>query len=308
MILFLMLLTLSLLFIGVINKLKYRFLGKRGPSIYQAYYDVIKLAKKGEVLSDVSSLIFRFAPSINLACVIIAALLLTVCHFNGDFILFSYILALGKFVSVVAAMDTGSSFEGMGASREVSFTSFVEPALFIVISSTAALNGIFSFESLFGLMQTNQELVLLIGMLIIFDLFLIILIEGSRIPIDDPKTHLELTMIHEVMVLDNSGIDLAFIHYASALKMLLFSTLIALIISPQLWVFFIVLFLIAFLIALIDNLIYNSVCVNIVGSCFKQRIYYAILRCTARFLARVRQSTLPSKMLVRLVLLVSCFV
>ncbi len=254
MILFIMLLLFPLMFVGIINKIKYRLLGKRGPSIYQPYYDVIKLAKKGEVLSDVSSLIFRFAPSINLACAIIAALILAVCRFNGDFILFSYVLALGKFFSVIAAMDTGSSFEGMGASREVSFTSFVEPAFFIVVSSIAALNGIFSFESLFNLMQTNHEIVLLVALLIIFDLFLIILIEGSRIPIDDPKTHLELTMIHEVMVLDNSGIDLAFIHYASAMKMLLFSALIALIISSEWWVFFAVLLAIAFLIALIETL------------------------------------------------------
>ena len=254
MILFAITLIFPLLFIGIINKLKARLVGKRGASIYQPYYDVIKLAKKGEVLSTTTSLIFRFAPSINLACVIIAGLLLTVCHFSGDFILFSYILALGKFFSVIAAMDTGSSFEGMGASREVSFTSFVEPAFFIIIGSVAALNNIFSFESLFGLMQTNNEIVLLVGLLIIFELFLMILIEGSRTPIDDPKTHLELTMIHEVMVLDNSGIDLAFIHYASAMKMFLFSTLIALIITPQIWIIFPTILGIAILIALIETI------------------------------------------------------
>ncbi len=254
MMLFLMLLTLPLLFVGIINKLKSRFVGKRGPSIYQPYYDVTKLLKKGEVLSTVSSLIFRVAPSINLACVIIAALLLTVCHFNGDFILFSYVLALGKFFTVIAAMDTGSSFEGMGASREVSYTSFVEPAFFILISSIAALNGIFSFESLFGLMQSKSEILILVAVLVIFDIFLMILIEGSRIPIDDPKTHLELTMIHEVMVLDNSGVDLAFIHYASAMKMMLFATLIALIVNPQWWVYFLIILAIAFLIAVIETL------------------------------------------------------
>ena len=254
MMLFLMLLTLPLLFVGIINKLKSRFVGKRGPSIYQPYYDVTKLLKKGEVLSTVSSLIFRVAPSINLACVIIAALLLTVCHFNGDFILFSYVLALGKFFAVIAAMDTGSSFEGMGASREVSYTSFVEPAFFILISSIAALNGIFSFESLFGLMQSKSEILILVAVLVIFDIFLMILIEGSRIPIDDPKTHLELTMIHEVMVLDNSGVDLAFIHYASAMKMMLFATLIALIVNPQWWVYFLIILAIAFLIAVIETL------------------------------------------------------
>ena len=123
-----------------------------------------------------------------------------------------------------------------------------------MLSSIAALNGIFSFKSLFGLMQSGNEIITLVAILVIFDLFLMILIEGSRIPIDDPKTHLELTMIHEVMVLDNSGIDLAIIHYASAMKMLLFATMISLIIAPQLWAFFIVIPLIAFLIAGIETL------------------------------------------------------
>lgn len=251
--LFIFLLAFPLLFVGIINKLKYKMVGKRGPSIYQPFYDLIKLAKKGVVIGDVSTLIFKLAPSVNLGCVIIAAIILSLCHFNGDFILFSYILALGKFFSVLGAMDTGSSFEGMGASREVSFTSFVEPAFFIIISSIAALNGVFSFESLYALMQTNNEIVLLIGVLVIFDLFLMILIEGSRVPIDDPKTHLELTMIHEVMVLDNSGIDLAFIHYASAMKMLLFAAMIALLILPTFWVYILVMLLIAFLIAAIET-------------------------------------------------------
>lgn len=254
MALFISLLIFPLLFVGIINKLKYKMVGKRGPSIYQAFYDVIKLAKKGEVISEVSSIIFKLAPSINLGCIILAGLLLTIFHFNGDFIVFSYILALGKFFSVIAAMDTGSSFEGMGASREVSFTSFVEPAFFIMLSSIAALNGIFSFKSLFGLMQSGNEIITLVAVLVIFNLFFMILIEGSRIPIDDPKTHLELTMIHEVMVLDNSGIDLAIIHYASAMKMLLFATMISLIIAPQLWAFFIAIPLIAILIAGIETL------------------------------------------------------
>ena len=176
MALFISLLIFPLLFVGIINKLKYKMVGKRGPSIYQAFYDVIKLAKKGEVISNVSSIIFKLAPSINLGCIILAGLLLTIFHFNGDFIVFSYVLALGKFFSVIAAMDTGSSFEGMGASREVSFTSFVEPAFFIMLSSIAALNGIFSFKSLFGLMQSGNEIITLVAILVIFDLFLMITI------------------------------------------------------------------------------------------------------------------------------------
>ncbi len=252
---FLIVLILPFFFIGLINKMKAIYVGKQGASIFQPYYDFFKLIKKGEVISETSSFVFQIAPSINLACTIIAAVLLTLFHFEGDFILFSYVLALGKFFSVIAAMDTGSSFEGMGASREVSYTSFVEPAFFIIIGSLAALSGHYSFLSIFGLLQSKNEIVMLIAILAVFAIFMMILIEGSRVPIDDPKTHLELTMIHEVMVLDNSGVDLAFIHYASALKMLLFSALIAAIICPQyLWASLLVILFIAFLIATIESI------------------------------------------------------
>ncbi len=252
---FLTILVLPFLFIGLINKMKALYVGKQGASVFQPYFDFFKLIKKGEVLSDTSSFVFQIAPSVNLACTIIAAVLLTLVHFSGDFILFSYILAVGKFFSVIAAMDTGSSFEGMGASREVSYTSFVEPAFFIIIGSVAALSGHYSFVSVFGLLQSKNEIVMLIAVLAIFAIFMMILIEGSRVPIDDPKTHLELTMIHEVMVLDNSGVDLAFIHYASALKMLLFSALISFIICPQyFWAEILVILFIAFLIATIESI------------------------------------------------------
>lgn len=252
---FLTVLLLPFLFIGLINKMKAVYVGKQGAPVLQPYYDFFKLIKKGEVLSDTSSFVFKIAPSINLACIIVAAIILTLLNFNGDFILFSYVLALGKFFSVIAAMDTGSSFEGMGASREVSYTSLVEPAFFIIIGSVAALSGVHSFRNLYALIQTHNEIVILISLLAIFALFMMILIEGSRVPIDDPKTHLELTMIHEVMVLDNSGVDLAFIHYASAMKMLLFSTLIANIICPQFWwAYWLVLLVIAFLIATIESI------------------------------------------------------
>ncbi len=252
--LFLTVLILPFIFIGLINKTKALYAGKKGASVLQPYYEFFKLLKKGEVISNSTSFVFQIAPSVNLACTIIAAAILTLVHFKGDFILFSYVLALGKFFSVISAMDTGSSFEGMGAAREVSYTSFVEPALFITLGSVAALSGIYSFQTLFGLIQVKNEIIVLIAVLAICGLFMMTLIEGSRVPIDDPNTHLELTMIHEVMVLDNSGVDLAFIHYASALKMLLFSSLIAMIICPQFWwAYLIIVGVIAFLIGTIES-------------------------------------------------------
>lgn len=255
MIKFLLLLVLPLLFIGIINKTKALISGRKGASVLQPYFDVFKLMKKGLVISETTSFIFQLAPSINLACMIMAGLLLCVFHFEGDFILFAYILALGKFFTVIAAMDTGSSFEGMGASREVSYTSLVEPAFFIIISSICAIGHIYSFESLSNILLFNHKIWVLIVVLAVFALFLMMLIEGSRTPVDDPTTHLELTMIHEVMVLDNSGVDLGFILYASALKMMLFVTLIAsLTTSKSILGYILEIFVIAILIGIIESI------------------------------------------------------
>lgn len=233
MIKFLLLLILPFLFIGIINKTKALISGRKGASIIQPYFDFYKLIKKGLVISETTSFIFQIAPTINLACVIMAAILICTFHFQGDFILFAYVLALGKFFSIIAAMDTGSSFEGMGASREASYTSLVEPAFFIIISSICAIGHVYSFESLSKILLFNNKIWLLIVFLAVFAIFLMILVEGSRIPIDDPTTHLELTMIHEAMVLDNCGIDLGIILYSNALKMLLFTGLIASLLTPH---------------------------------------------------------------------------
>lgn len=255
MIKFLLLLILPLVFIGIINKIKALISGRKGASIFQPYFDIFKLMKKGLVISKTTSFVFQLAPSINLACMIMAGWLLCVFHFEGDFILFAYVLALGKFFTVIAAMDTGSSFEGMGASREVSYTSLVEPAFFIIISSICAIGHIYSFESLSKILLFDHKIWVLIVVLSGIALFLMILIEGSRIPVDDPTTHLELTMIHEAMVLDNSGIDLGFILYANALKMMLFVTLIASLVTPEFILGYILeIFIIAIIIGIIESI------------------------------------------------------
>lgn len=233
MIRFLLLLILPFLFLGIINKVKAFVSGRRGASIFQAYFDFFKLIKKGLVISETTSFIFQMAPVINLVCIIMACVLICIFHFQGDFILFAYVLALGKFFNIISAMDTGSSFEGMGASREASYTSLVEPAFFVIISSICAIEHTYSFESLSKILSLNHKILLLIVILAVIAIFLMILIEGSRIPVDDPTTHLELTMIHEAMVLDNSGVDLGIIIYSNALKMLLFTGLIATFLNPH---------------------------------------------------------------------------
>jgi len=234
----LIILILPFLFIGVTNKTKAIWGGRKGASVFQPYYDFIKLMRKGEVISRTTSPVFFFFPVLSLSTIIFAGLLLpvidhrAVISFEGSFILFAYILALGKFFTVIGALDTGSSFEGMGAAREAFFTSIPEPAFFIILGSISIFSEINSFDNLFGLYHAGSELSLLIVVLTVIILLIILLVEGSRIPVDDPNTHLELTMIHEVMVLDNSGPSLALIQYGAAMKIMILSTLIINFIIP----------------------------------------------------------------------------
>ncbi|RJP73091.1 MAG: hydrogenase [Ignavibacteriales bacterium] len=271
-IIFIALLIVSpLFFIGLINKVKAIWAGRKGASLLQPYYDFGKLLKKGEVISKTTSFAFRLSPSINVAAVLFVLLMIpipglgSVLHFEGDFILFAYSLALSKFFTVIAALDTGSAFEGMGASREVTFTTIVETAFFVVLGSLALLTNQFSFESIFAAINLSLVYTPLIKILLVVSLFIMLLAEGSRVPVDDPNTHLELTMIHEVMILDNSGPDLAFIQYAAALKMTIISVLIAnLLLPPELILpaalsLFVVILLVVFIaVGLVESLIARS--------------------------------------------------
>ena len=223
---------------GLIKKTKSFWGGRKGPSIWQPLYDFVRLVKKDFVISKTTSVVFRIAPVFALATVLFAALFVPlasgkpIINVEAGIIIFAYTLGLGKFMSLISAMDTGSSFEGMGASREACFTSIVEPAFFMVIASIMLLTGNFTFDSLSQIMANAGSYGFLITVFAVVTLFIMILIEGSRVPVDDPATHLELTMIHEVMILDNSGLDLAIYTWANGIKMLLISSLIAAIVIP----------------------------------------------------------------------------
>ena len=227
------------LFLGIINRVKAIWAGRKGSPILQPLFDFMKLLRKGEVLSKTVSFIFKLAPSVNIAAVVFAFFLLPVISagnafsFRGDFILFAYVLGLAKFLSIIAALDTGSSFEGMGASREITFSSIVEPAFFIFIGTVALLTGRTSFALVFSMLNASAAYTVLIKILFTVSLYLMILTEGSRVPVDDPNTHLELTMIHEVMILDYSGPDLGYILYTAGMKMILYSLLIADLLIPS---------------------------------------------------------------------------
>jgi formate hydrogenlyase subunit 4 len=222
-----------LFFIGIVNKTKALWAGRKGAPVFQPYYDFSKLLYKGEVISKTTSFVFKLAPSINIAAALFAMLFVpipvigSVISFSCDFVIFTYALGLAKFMLVLAALDTGSSFEGMGASREVTFSTLVEMAFFIVLGTLALLTNQISFEAIFAMLTMSAGYTLLVKILLVASLFIMLLAEGNRVPVDDPNTHLELTMIHEVMVLDYSGPDLAFMVYAAGMKMMLIAVLIA---------------------------------------------------------------------------------
>ncbi len=230
---FVLIIIAAFFFTGIIIRTKSIASGRKGPGLFQPIKDVIRLFKKGSVYSETSSFIFQIGPTIYFSTIIMAALVVPfdstkgLISFNGDFIFFAYILALGKFFSIISAMDTGSSFEGMGASREALYSMFAEPAFFILMGSLALLTGHTSFQEIFYTLHLGSYISYALGTLATFVLIMIAMIENSRMPIDDPKTHLELTMIHEVMILDNSGFDLGLILSAGYIKFAIYGALIA---------------------------------------------------------------------------------
>jgi len=230
---FILIVFVSLFFTGIIIRTKSLASGRKGPGILQPLKDVFRLFRKGSVYSETTSFIFRLAPTIYFSTVVMASLLIpfgsskALIGFDGDFIFFAYLLGLGKFFNIIAAMDTGSSFEGMGASREALFSMFAEPAFFILMGSFALLTGFTSFYDIFNSIHLGSYIGYALGTMAAVVLVLLSMIENSRMPIDDPKTHLELTMVHEVMILDNSGFDLGLILYTGYLKFAMYGAIIA---------------------------------------------------------------------------------
>lgn len=262
---------LAPLFAALILKVKAFFCGKKGPSFFFPYFTLIKLFQKTPVYSRTTTFIFWLAPLVNLSAILFALLFFPIAgippifSFIGDVILVFYLLSLGKFFVICAAMDTGSPFEGMGASREAFFSCLAEVNLFSIFVLFYKLTGKLSFTAYFS---ADHPLFLWghasIGLvLIVVALFMILLIENSRVPIDDPATHLELTMIHEVMVLDHSATDLAFITLASYLKLFFYASFIARLVSPffashlflNLLIFFGIIFLVYMAIGVTEGVI-----------------------------------------------------
>ncbi len=218
---------------GVINRTKAFFAGRQGPPLLQAYFDLWKLFRKGATYSRTTTWIFRAGPIVNFACLLAALMVLPLGRvpaplaFAGDFILLAYLLGLGRFFTVVAALDTGSSFEGMGASREVQFATLAEPALLVGLAALARQTQALSLSAMYaGLSAAVWSQALPLLALVAAGFFVLYLSENCRMPVDDPNTHLELTMIHEVMVLDHGGVDFGFVQWAAAVKLWVLGALV----------------------------------------------------------------------------------
>ncbi len=214
------------LLLGVIAKTKAAFAGRVGAPYLQPYYDLYKLLRKGSVFSETTTWVFRAGPIVTLAATLIAALLVPLgrhaspISFSGDMILFAYLFGLSRFFTTIAALDTGSSFEGMGAAREVTFSCLTEPTLFFALITLARMSKSLNLSTILTHPSPTAWLADGASMLLLAAaLFITLLAENSRIPFDDPNTHLELTMIHEVMVLDHSGPAFGIILYGAALKL-----------------------------------------------------------------------------------------
>ncbi len=236
----LLLFGLSPLLAGIITRTKAVIAGRKGAPVLQLYYDLARLFRKEMVLSSTTTWVFRAGPVLGIAVPVLASFLIPFggihapFSFAGDLILFVYLFALSRFFTVLAALDTGSSFEGMGAAREATFSCLAEPTIFVVFIVLARISGSFSLDTMLSALysgiahsQTGVPLILAAVCL-----FVVLLAENCRIPFDDPNTHLELTMIHEVMVLDHSGPDFALILYGAAMKLFVMAALLTSFILP----------------------------------------------------------------------------
>jgi formate hydrogenlyase subunit 4 len=232
-------LILSPVLVGIINRTKAKFAGRTGQPILQLYFDLWKLIRKGATYSRTAGWVFRAGPIVGLGAAMAAMMLVPMgsvespISFKGDLILFAYLFGMMRFFTVIAALDTGSPFEGMGASREVTFSALAEPALLLGLAAIARQCHELSISSMLTAItpgawgQFSPVLAMVAAALLV-----VFLAENARIPVDDPNTHLELTMIHEVMVLDHSGPDFAYILYGAALKLWILGTLLIGIVVP----------------------------------------------------------------------------
>lgn len=223
---------------GVVNKTRARLAGRKGVRFFQPLLTVGVLLQKGEIYSTSATWLTRTAPALYLATTLGVVLLLPLgifpaaVSFYGDFILFAYLLGFGKLALVLAALESGSSFQGMGSAREVLFSMLVEPCFFLLVGTLAMVTSYGSFSSIFATFDNVSMDWLMLSLVMGYAFLNVALVENGRLPVDDPRTHLELTMVHEAMVLDLSGVDLAFIQVAGWLKLSIWGALLVNVVVP----------------------------------------------------------------------------
>ena len=222
------------LVVGFVRKLKSRLQGRRGASLFQPYRDLRKLLVKEAVVSENTSWIFRFTPYLVASVMLLSSLVVpmlstrTPLGFVGNIIVLMYLLLLATFFLALAGLDAGSAFGGMGSSREMIIAALAEPTVMIAIFAIALRVGSTSLDEIVRRGADDSLLLLNPGHLLAFTAFFIVaLAETGRLPVDNPSTHLELTMIHEAMILEYSGRHLALIEWAAGMKLLLFLTLLS---------------------------------------------------------------------------------
>jgi formate hydrogenlyase subunit 4 len=232
------LIVMPFVLVGVINRTKSLWSGRRGAPILQTAYDVLRLLRKRSVYSETTTPVFRIAPWVFLLTTIASAMVTpllgatAIVSFPCDFVWFAYVWSLGRVATMLAALDTGSSFEGMGAAREATFSTLLEPALFLVAGALCLQSGQRSFADVLAPRLVGGDGSLVVWLASVVTLFIVLTVETARMPVDDPTTHLELTMVHEVMVLDHSGPDLAAIQTGAAMKLYVAASAIATLLNP----------------------------------------------------------------------------
>jgi formate hydrogenlyase subunit 4 len=228
---------LAPLLLGFTRKVKARLLRRRGPPVLQPYRDILKLIRKEAVLAQNASWLFRSAPYMIFAATWVAAALVPtfatglIYSWTGDLIAIIALIGSARFFLALAGMDIGTSFGGIGSSREMLFATLAEPAMIMIVFTVALVAGSTQLSYVAAYMQEHVSLRVSLGMALI-GLIVVAIAENARIPVDNPATHLELTMVHEAMVLEYSGRHLAMIELAAAVKLLLYVSLIACIFVP----------------------------------------------------------------------------
>ena len=231
-------LMVSPFYMGLVKKIKALCQGRRGPPLLQPYYNLVKLLRKERIYSRNTSAIIKATPYINMAAIIAAAFFIPVACLTtpeyglGNIILFLYLLALAKFFMALAGLDAGSTFGGMASSREMSISSIIEPITIVVFTALVYTLHTLNFYAMFASTAGTQPLFQPPLLLISIPLFIVLIVETARVPVDNPETHLELTMVHEGMILEYAGRDLALMEFSNSVKQTLYMAVLINVIFP----------------------------------------------------------------------------